>query len=107
MKNSDQSIQTNVIDKALEVSKPVESEALSVLEDDALGFPEINEEVDIYDADAKEMLILVDEISVSIQSESRVSSKKASVDIESDTESDTKNDNKSAGIRVNSNIVLL
>ena len=38
---SDQSIQNIVVGKALEVSKPVESEALFVLEDNNLGFPEI------------------------------------------------------------------
>jgi hypothetical protein len=96
---SDQSIQTTVVDKALEVSKQVESEALSVLEDDILELPEINKEVDIYDIDTKEVLILVDGIGVKKQSESRVSSKKASVDNESDTEN--------AGSFVSSNIVLL
>jgi hypothetical protein len=100
---SDQSIQTTVVNKALEVSKQVESEAKKVLEDDALGLPEINKEVDIYDVDTKEVLILVDGIGVKKQSESRSRSEEARVDTESDTENDTKN----AGSRVNSNIVLL
>jgi hypothetical protein len=96
---SDQSIQTTVVNKALEVSKQVESEAKKVLEDDALGLPEINKEVDIYDVDTKEVLILVDGIGVKKQSESRSRSEEARVDTESDT--------KNAGSRVNSNIVLL
>lgn len=95
---SDQSIQNIVVDKALEVSKPVESEASTVLEDDALGLPEINQEVDIYDVNTKEVLILVDGIQVKKQSESRVSKKKAAV------ESDR---SPKKTVRVNSNIVLL
>jgi len=94
-----QSIQNTVVDKALEVSEQVESEALAILEDDTLGLPEINKEVDIYDIDTKEVLIFVDGIQVKKQSESRVSNKKASVETESDTEN--------TGSRVNSYIVLL
>ena len=94
-----QSIQHTVVDKALEVSKPVNSEALSVLEDDTLCLPEINQEVDVYDAEMEEVLILVDGIGVKKQSESRVSSKSVIVEAEDDTES--------AGSRVNSNVVLL
>ncbi|EDN69566.1 hypothetical protein BGP_5659 [Beggiatoa sp. PS] len=60
-----------MVDKALEVSKQVESEALNVLEDDTLCLPEINQEVDIYDAEVKEALIFVDGIGVKKQSESR------------------------------------
>jgi len=96
---SDQSVQNTVVDKALEVSKQVESEAKKVLDDDSLELPEINEEVDVYNADTKEVLILVDGIGVKKQSESRVSSKTASLDTESDSEK--------ARSRVNSNIVLL
>jgi len=96
---SDQSIQTTVVNKALEVSKQVNSEALSVLEDDTLCLPKINQEVDVYDAEAEEVLILVDGIGVKKQSESRVSSKSVIVEAEDDTES--------AGSRVNSNVVLL
>ena len=73
-----------------------------MLEDDALELPEINNEVDIYDVDTKEVLILADGIGVKKQSESRVSLKKASLD----TESNPENDTKSAGSRVNSNVVL-
>jgi len=98
---SDQSIQNTVINKALEVSKQVESEALSVLEDDNLELPEIAQEVDLYDA--QEVLIFVDGIGVKKQSESRISSKSASFELESDTENDTEN----AASRVNSNVVLL
>jgi len=96
---SDQSIQNTVVDKALEISKQVESEASNVLEDDTLGLPEINQEVDIYDVNTKEVLIFVDGIGVKKQSESRASLKKASVEADSETES--------AGSRVNSNVVLL
>jgi hypothetical protein len=96
---SDQSIQNTVVDKALEVSKQVESFAMSVLEDDTLCIPDINQEVDVYDAEAKEVLIFVDGIGVKKQSELRVSSKSASVKAESDTEE--------SGSRVNSNVVLL
>lgn len=98
---SDQSIQNTVVEKALEVSKQVYFEAKKVLEDDTLGLPELNQEVDIYDIDTKEALILVDGIGVKKQSELRASLKKAS------TESNTENDTKSAGSRVNSNVVLL
>jgi len=94
-----QSVQNTVVDKALEVSKPVNSEALSVLEDDTLGLPEIEQKVDVYDAEAKEVLIMIDGIGVKEQKKERVSSKKASFDTESDTES--------AGSRVNSDVVLL
>jgi hypothetical protein len=97
---SDQSIHNIVVDKALEQSKQVEFEALSVLEDDTLKLPEINQEVDIYDAETKEVLILVDGIGVKKQSESRVSKKKAGMEAESDTE-------KKTGSRVSNNIVLL
>lgn len=96
---SDQSVQNTVVNKALEVSKQVASEALSVLEDNTLSFPEINQEVDIYNAEVKEALIFVDGIGVKKQSESRVSSKSARVKTEKDTEN--------AGSRVNSNVVLL
>lgn len=92
---SDQSIQNTVVEKALEVSKQVESDALSVLENETLELPEINKEVDIYDVDT--VLIFVDGIGVKKQSESRVSTKKTRA------ESDTEN----AGSRVNSNVVLL
>lgn len=94
-----QSIQNTVVDKALEVSQQVESEALSVLENETLGLPEINKEVDIYDVNTKEVLIFADGIGVKKQSESRVSSIKASIKTESDTEK--------TGSRVNSHIVLL
>jgi hypothetical protein len=96
---SDQSIQNTVVDKALEVSKQARTEALSVLEDDTLALPEIDQEVDLYDAQAKEVLIFVDGIGVKKQSESRVSSKSAIAETEDDTEN--------ASSRVNSNIVLL
>ncbi|MDM8560575.1 hypothetical protein [Candidatus Parabeggiatoa sp. HSG14] len=76
---SDQSIQNTVVGKALEVSKQVESEALSVLEDNTLGLPEINKAVDIYNVDTKEVLIFVDGIQVKKQLESRVSKKTATV----------------------------
>ncbi len=98
-----QSVQNIVEDKALEVSKQVKSEALSVLGDDAMELPEIEQEVDVYDAEAKEVLIMVDGIIVKKQKESRDSSKKAS----SDTESNTDDTEKSTGSRVNSNVVLL
>ena len=93
-----QSVQNTVVDKALEVSKQVESEALSVL-DDSLCLPEIDQEVDLYDAQAQEVLIFVDGIGVKKQSESRVSSKTAIVEAESDTEN--------GGSFVSSNVVLL
>ena len=48
-----QSIQNTVVKKALEVSRQIESEAVTVLEDDALILPAINQEVDIYDVDTK------------------------------------------------------
>ncbi|HDN27045.1 MAG TPA: hypothetical protein ENG03_08130 [Thioploca sp.] len=93
---SDQSIQNTVVEKALEVSKQVQSDALSVLENETLELPEINKEVDIYDVDT--VFIFVDGIGVKKQSESRVSTKKTRA------ESDTEN----AGSRVvNSNVVLL
>jgi len=69
---SDQTIQTTVVNKAVEQSKQVYLEAKKVLEDDTLGLPKINQEVDIYDIDT--VLILVDGIGVKKQSESRVSS---------------------------------
>jgi hypothetical protein len=96
---SDQSVQNTVVTKALEVSNQVASEASSVLEDDTLSLPEINQEVDVYDAETKEALIFVDGIGVKKQSESRVSSKSTSVKIEDDTEN--------ANNRVNTNVVLL
>lgn len=92
-----QSIQNTVVDKALEISQQVEYEALSVLEDDTLELPEIDQEVDLYDAETKEVLIFVDGIGVKKQSESRASSKSPR------TESDAEN----AGSRVNSDVVLL
>ncbi len=98
-----QSIQTTVANKAVEVSKQVYFEAKKVLEDDTLGLPEINKDVDIYDIDTREVSILVDGIGVKKQSESRVSKKKASLDTESNPESNT----ESASSRVNSNVVLL
>jgi len=94
-----QSVQNTVVNKALEVSKQVESEALSVLEDDNLELPEIAQEVDLYDTQAKEVLIFVDGIGVKKQSESRVSKKSGSAEAKSDTEN--------ASSRVNSNVVLL
>lgn len=69
-----------------------------MLEDDTLVFPEIDTEVDIYDADTKFVIILVDGICVKKQSESRVYSRKARVETDSETE-DT-------GSRINSNVVL-
>jgi hypothetical protein len=72
---------------------------MSVLEDDNLELPEIAKEVDLYDAQEKEVLIFVDGIGVKKQSESRISSKSASAKAESNTEN--------AGSRVNSNVVLL
>ena len=96
---SDQSVQNTVVDFAKEVSKQVNSEAISVLEDDTLCLPEINQKVDVYDAEAKEVLIFVEGIGVKKQSESRVSSKSAIVETEADTEN--------AGSFVPSNIVLL
>ena len=94
---SDQSIQNTVVSKALEVSKQIESEAVTVLEDDTLVLPLINQEVDIYDVDTKEVLIFADGIQVKKQSESRTSKRRARVN--SEIETDEK--------RVNSNIVLL
>jgi len=96
---SDQSVHNTVVDKALEISKQVESFAMSVLEDDTLALPEIDQEVDVYDAKGKEVLIFVDGIGVKKQSESRASSKSAITEAEDDTEK--------SGSRVNSNIVLL
>jgi len=96
---SDQSVQNAVVNKALEVSKQVSSEALSVLEDDTLCLPEINKEVDVYNAETKEVLIFVDGIGVKKQSESRVSSKSASLELENDT--------KNADNRINTNVVLI
>ena len=96
---SDQSVQNTVVNKALEVSKQVESFAMSVLKDDSLCLPEINQEVDVYDGKTKEVLIFVDGIGVKKQSESRVSSKSAIFDTEDDTEN--------AGSFVPSNVVLL
>ena len=64
---SDQSVQNTVVNKALEVSKQIASEALSILENDTLGLKDINQEVDIYNAEVKETLIFVDGIGVSIQ----------------------------------------
>jgi len=96
---SDQSIQNTVVGKALEVSKQTYLEAKEVLEDDTLGLPEINKEVDIYDVETKEVLILVDGIGVKKQSQSRVSKKSANVS--------TEKDNENTDSRVNTNIVLL
>ena len=59
--------------------------------------PSIDQEVDVYDAIAKEVLIFVDGIGVKKQSESRASSKSAIAE----------DDSENAGSRVNSNIVLL
>lgn len=70
-----------------------------MLEDDTLEFPEIDQEVDLYDANTKETLIFVDGIGVKKQSESRACSKSLSVE--------SKNDAKNAGSRVNSDVVLL
>jgi hypothetical protein len=70
-----------------------------VLEDDNLELPEIAQEVDLYDTQAKEVLIFVDGIGVKKQSESRVSKKSGSAEAKSDTEN--------ASSRVNSNVVLL
>ena len=100
---SDQSIQNTVVNKALEVSNQVESFAMSVLEDDNLELPEIAKEVDLYDAQEKEVLIFVDGIGVKKQLEKRVSKKSASAKAESETENETEN----VGSRVNSNVVLL
>lgn len=61
--------------------------------------PSIAQEVDLYDAQEKEVLIFVDGIGVKKQSESRTSSKSASLELESDTEN--------AGSFVPSNVVLL
>jgi hypothetical protein len=72
---------------------------LSVLEDDTLGLPEIDQEVDVYDAEAKEVLIMIDGIGVKEQKSARTSLKNASFDTESDTES--------AGNFVPSDVVLL
>jgi hypothetical protein len=94
---SDQSIQNTVVNKALEISKQVEFEASNVLEDDTLGLPEINFDIDIYDVNTKFVIIFVDGIGVKKQSESRASLKNR-VEADSETES--------AGSRVNSNVVL-
>ena len=82
---SDQSIQNPFVNKELEIIKPVESEASNVLEDDTLGLPEINKEVDIYDVNTKEVLIFVDGIGVKKPSESRASLKKVRVEADSET----------------------
>lgn len=96
---SGQSVDNIVVTKALEVSKQVASEASTTLEEEGLTLPEINQRVDVYDAEAKETLILADGIGVKKQSESRVSSKSARFK----TEKNTKNTKS----RVNTNIVLL
>ncbi|EDN66591.1 hypothetical protein BGP_2294 [Beggiatoa sp. PS] len=101
---SDQSIQNTVVDKAQEVSKQIYLEAKEVLEDDTLGFPEINKEVDIYDVDTKEVLILVDGIGVKKQSQSRVSKKSANVGAEKEG---TEKDSENTDSFVPTNIVLL
>jgi len=59
--------------------------------------PSRDQEVDVYDGEAKEVLIFVDGIGVKKQSESRASSKSAIAE----------DDAKNASSRVNSNIVLL
>lgn len=97
---SDQSIQNTVVDKALKVSKQARTETLSVLEDDTLALPEIDQKVDVYDAEAKEVLIFVDGMGVKKQSESRVSSKSAIAEAEAE-------DDNARRSRVNSNVVLL
>jgi hypothetical protein len=97
---SAQSVQNIVVNFAKEVSKQIESEALSVLEDETLCLPDINQEVDVYDAEAEEVLIFVDGIGVKKQSESRVSSKSAIAQAEDETEN-------AGSSRINSNVVLL
>ena len=72
---------------------------MSVLKDNSLCLPDINQEVDVYDSQAEEVLIFVDGIGVKKQSKSRVSSISAITEAEDDTEN--------AGCRVNSNVVLL
>ena len=96
---SDQSVHNAVVTKALEVSKQVASEASSIIEDDTLSLPEINQEVDVYDAETKEALIFIDGIGVKKQSETRVSLKSANLDTEKEAEN--------VDSRVNTNIVLL
>ena len=93
---SDQSIQNIVVNFAKEVSKQIESEAVTVLEDETLFLPVINQEVDIYEVDTKEVLIFVDGIGVKKQSESRTSKKQYCV----------KSEKKINKERINSNIVL-
>jgi hypothetical protein len=102
-----QSIQNTVVNKALEVSEQIETEALSVLEDDTLCLPDINQEVNVYDAKAKEVLIFVDGICVKKQSESRVSSKKVAEASYTEATIESKSNTEKASRRVNNNIVLL
>lgn len=93
-----QSVQNIVENKALEVSKPIITEALSVLEDyNTSSLPEIKPEVDVYDAETIDMLIMVDGICVKKQAESRIFSRKAKAESKS----------KSSKSFVSSKVVLL
>ena len=75
---------------------------MAVLEADTLDFPMINQEVDLYNGDTKEVLILADGILVKKQSESRVSKKKASKEVTLESENEAEK-----AVFVSTNLVLL
>jgi hypothetical protein len=68
---SDQKIHQLVVDKALEVSQALTEETQLILSDTTKKLPPINGKVDIYEATAKEILLMDDAIQVKGQKETR------------------------------------
>jgi hypothetical protein len=73
---SDQKIWQIVNDKAVEISRVWRIEAEETLNSKALSFPKIQEKVDIYDGENREILVFEDAIQVRGQKENRVHKQK-------------------------------
>lgn len=83
---SDQTIWEIVHEKALNVSKRIEKEVKTIIEDESLKLPKIATDVDIYEAKSREILLLQDSILVPGQKENRVRNQKVKIEDPQDSE---------------------
>jgi hypothetical protein len=97
---SDQKIRGIVVDKAFELSNEIATKANNILKDESVKMPDVNNNVDIYNSEEKEIIFFDDGIQVKGQKETRQSKKEAST-IEPLEQCDRKK------IRINSNVIML
>ena len=97
---SDQKIRGIVVDKASELSNEIATKANNILKDESVKMPDVNNNVDIYNSEEKEIIFFDDGIQVKGQKETRQSKKEAST-IEPLEQCDRKK------IRINSNVIML